>query len=191
MDQEPTPGTFLLLTAHVSLAVLCIWSFARERSENRGEAQPWLWLVLSLPILLLGVQHATGLGSALTNVLRQQALAEGWYGSRRSLQRLLVELVGPLSLLVLALLSWKLRKQWRRYLLAMMAFVLLSSYGAIQIISLHDVDAQMHHRWLGVSLEIWLNGAGLTLAGGAIYQSIAARQRHRRHLIDRRNKSAW
>lgn len=191
MDQELTFGTFLLLTAHVSLAVLCIWSFARERNENRGDAQPWLWLVLSLPILLLGVQHATGLGSALTNALRQQALAEGWYGSRRSLQRLLVELVAPLSLVVLALLSWQLRRQWRRYLLAILAFILLTSYGAVQIISLHDVDAQMHHRWLGVNLETWLNVAGLALASGAIYQSFVERLRHRRHLATTRNKPVW
>jgi len=168
MLQEPTPGTFLLLTTHATLATLCIWNYFRERRERRGEAYPWVWILLAIPIFLLGVHHATGLGATLTDTFRQEALHEGWYAARRGLQRQLTLLLFSAGFGVLVGSAWLLRRRWRRYLPAAFAFVLLAGYGALQLISLHDVDARMHSRWLGATLGTWLNTLGLSLAGGSL-----------------------
>jgi len=189
IEFEPTLGTLVLLTAHVAVGILCAWSFVRERQEGREASQPWLWLVLALPVLLLGLQHAVGLGTAFTNELRRQALDGGWYGGRRSVQRLLIELIAPLGAGVLALLLWGVRKQWRRYLPAALAVVFLSGYGALQLISFHDLDAALNQRWLGVHVETWLNGGGIALAWGALCWSFAigrGRRMYRTHALRRR-----
>jgi hypothetical protein len=161
------------LTGHVWVAALCIWSFFRERRETGGKAQAWLWLVLAVPVMLLAVHHSTGLGAAVTDLFRQEAREEGWYGARRSFQRQLIRLIVPLGFGALALLVWLLRKSWRRYLPAALALVVLSGFGAVQLISLHDVDARMHAHWLGARLDTWLNAIGLLLAAGALCWSYA------------------
>ena len=180
MEYTPTPGSLLLLTAHVWIAALCVWSFLRERKEAGGKALAWLWLLLAVPVVLLAAQHATGLGTAVTEVFRQDARLEGWYAARRSFQRQVIGLIVPVSLAALGLLLWLLRSCWRRYLPAALALVLLTGYGALQMVSLHDVDARMHSHWLGARLEFWLNGAGLLVAAGALCWSYAAGLGHRR-----------
>jgi hypothetical protein len=119
------------------------------------------------------LHHATGLGAAVTDVFRQEARQEGWYGARRGFQRHIVSLIVPLGFAMLALLIWLLRTSWRRYLPAAFALVVLLGFGGLQLISLHDVDARMHTRWLGANLGTWLNGMGLLLAAGALCWSYA------------------
>jgi hypothetical protein len=167
-DHEPTFASLLLLTGHTCVAVLCSWSYLRERQEPGGRAQPWLWIVLSIPVLLLGVQHATGIGSALTNTFRQEALVEGWYGTRRVFQALLTRLILVSAVVSLGGLAWLLRKQWRRYALAALSLVMLTGFGAVQLVSLHDVDARMHSLLLGVRLDSWLDFLGLAFAAGGV-----------------------
>lgn len=176
---DPIFAEIVLLLGQFCLVLFCVATFVWER-RAKGGAHAWIWLLLAAALAMLILQHATGAGAALTDVFRQQAHQEGWYAERRALQGQLVRLAPVVGLVCLAGLLLAIRKNWLRYLPAVVACVYLVGYGAVQAVSLHAVDAVMRRPRLGVRTEIWLELAGLVLVGAAVAWSAAWARRQAR-----------
>jgi hypothetical protein len=167
---EPTLAVVLVLIHGWTLA-LCMWAWARERSEKKGASRPWVWALLALAVAVLGFHHATDAGAQFTEWFRRMALQEGWYGERRVLQRELVLAVPIAAFLAGGVLLALVRQQWRRYLPAVLALIFIAGLSAVQLISLHGVDAVMGRSFFGVPLSRWLNLLGVSLVGIAVLWS--------------------
>lgn len=167
---EPTLEVVLVMIHGWTLA-LCVWAWGRERSEKAGAARPWVWVLLGLAVTLLGFHHATDAGAQFTEWFRRLARQEGWYGERHALQRELVLVVPIAAVVAGGLLVALVRQQWRRYLPAVVALIFIAGFSAVQLISLHGVDAVMAQSFFGVRLSRWLNLLGVTLVGMAVLWS--------------------
>lgn len=108
-----------------------------------------LWLILTVFIVILGVNKQFDIQTDITNYLREIARLEGWYDYRAAFQKilLLMALIGFFTLFTARLLF---KNYWIKYKFLFIGFGLLIFYIAARLISLHIVDSAFRYKILGV-----------------------------------------
>ena len=83
---DPTPIGWFTVFAYLAATLACgrVW-LADRRAVRRGSpGSPIFWMVLTVLLLLLGINKQLDLQTLLNDVGRRMAKAEGWYDVRRS-----------------------------------------------------------------------------------------------------------
>lgn len=138
-------AAYLLLAALTGRA----WWSERRRSADQDVWPPfWLWSAGLLVMMAIG--RTSGLADAVADAGRREALDEGWYADRRSLQAAVVVATGMTWLVVVTAACWRTPPaRRRRYLPFGLVVVTLVASAIVRVISLHPIDAVLHRRHLG------------------------------------------
>ena len=138
----------------------------------------------ALLLLGLGIVRQTGLLHWFTEVGRSIAWEEGWYATRWLVQRQLVRGGFYGGMLLLLLLIWLNRHALHRHGATLLGVAFLLSFVAVRAISLHNIDAWLSRRYMGIPMNtllevgalLWI-GLSLWLASGSHYYLVSCRWR--------------
>ncbi|MBB4657938.1 isopropylmalate isomerase [Parvularcula dongshanensis] len=161
---DPTAGGWITVLAYIAAAALCALVARRREAGERV-----FWAVLLVLLLALGVNKELDLQSALTAAGKCLAQAQGWYGTRRVVQRAFILGVGALCLGVGAFVLFAMRRSLRAVWPAVAGLAFLLAFVATRAASFHHMDQLIGMRVLGLKLN-WvmeLSGIGLIAAGAA------------------------
>src|SRR5262249_10354422 len=98
---DPTFVGWLTVIAYFVAAVLCVWRTLREKFSSSRQI---FWGILSVMMVLLGINKQLDLQTWLTITGRNLAQTEGWYERRRAFQFWFILAVGTSGLLGFAAL---------------------------------------------------------------------------------------
>ena len=169
---DPTPIGWFTTFAYFAATIACglVWVTDRQAVRTRGRGSPGFWMVLTVLLLLLGINKQLDLQTLLNDVGRRTAKAQGWYGVRRFYQVIFVASVTVLGLLALGVFSWLARKEWKRNFLALLGTVFLYVFVLTRASSIHHVDIWLQWRILGLKWNwiLELGGIAVTFLGALI-----------------------
>ena len=100
------------------------------------------WLLLALTMVLLAINKQLDLQSLFTEIGRDFAKAQGWYGERQSVQRgfiWIISIFGAVTGLIGIVMTFSARNVWLRA--AVFGTVLLGTFIVVRAASFHHVDA--------------------------------------------------
>jgi hypothetical protein len=172
---DPTPGGWTIFAGYLAAAGLCGWlawgAWRSEADRRRRRGRTAFWTILTLFMLLLGVNKQLDLQTWLYLSGKAMAQRQGWYESRALLQKLFIVAVAGAGTLTLALLFFLTGRSAPRGWLALLGLVFLGGFIVVRASSFHQVDALLGLR-LGGFLHInrLLESLGVALvAAGALY----------------------
>ena len=185
---DPTFVGWLTVAAYVIAALLAARAFATaHRAERRfrvsepsvardQRSMKHLWLLITITMVLLGINKQLDLQTLLIQTVRDRAYAHGWYDDRRRYQVDFILVVLAVSVLFGIALSLRLRRVLRRVIFAVAGLGMLVVFVLIRASSFHYVDRALS---LGgrfkVNAVLELSGIGLII--GAALQWQVAEQR--------------
>ena len=77
---------WLTVALYLIAAVLCYFAAGFSRDRGAGKAETFLWQVLVVGLVLLGINKQLDVQSALAEIGRYFAHQQGWYEVRRPIQ---------------------------------------------------------------------------------------------------------
>lgn len=104
------------------------------------------WLILTIFILLMGLNKQFDIQTDIKNYIRDIAIYEGWYESRAYIQTLLISFITLIGLITLVKAKFILKRYWIRYKWICLSFGLLIFYISIRLISLHAMDIALRYQ---------------------------------------------
>ncbi len=149
-------------------AVFTIFFAMEERRRQTPLIYVMMLSLLGVILWLFGLQHASGLLSEVTQLGRDVARADHWYSQRGGFQAVIVGTIPALGIVLLCFLFWLVRRDWRQYAPVVLAVVYLACFGAIQLVSLHQMDALMREQVLGIRVSTWGDMVGLVFTAFAL-----------------------
>jgi hypothetical protein len=144
----------------------------RLRRAEASSREIWMWLLLAALLAVLGVNKQFDLQTAFTELGRIIAHHQGWYESRRIVQKIVILVVGVVALGGVVVTSWLNRGSSRPTRIAIA--------GACFIVAFVVVRATSHHRFdriLRWALLGWFRVNWLLELGGIAIVFVAARMR--------------
>lgn len=157
---DPNWTGWLTVLAYVAAAACAVRQYRKHRKLGMDAK---FWLMLTALLLFLGINKQLDLQSWFTEVMKQSAVAHGWYAQRRIYQYAFVVMAGAAMLFLLLILRLRLASSWRRFKLTWLGLVLLGNFIIIRMASFHHVDIFINQYVLGVKLNAWLELSALLL----------------------------
>lgn len=161
---DPTIMGWLTVFLYFFTALEC-FILSRKQAENPaisiGEIR--IWQSLALVFLLLGFNKQLDLHSAITELGRVLAHAQGWYEDRGKAQFFFFGAVAACCLLALAVLVRWCRGAAAELWLALGGSVLLFSFILVRAASFHHIDQFIGERVLGLAWNWVLEIGGIML----------------------------
>jgi len=154
---DPTWTGWLTVGAYLVAVVLAWTAYRAARSDARllSASHPRqaaderllaaFWLLAFAVITALGINKQLDLQSLFTQVLRDAAHVEGWYGDRRRYQFAFVLAIAATSVVSIGTVAWVMRAVLDRVWLAVIGLGVLSSFVVIRAASFHHVDTILNH----------------------------------------------
>ena len=135
-----------------------------------------LWLLITITMVLLGINKQLDLQTLLIQAVRDRAYAHGWYNDRRRYQVDFILVISAAAVVFGIGLSLRLRRVLRRVIVAVAGLGMLVVFVLIRASSFHYVDRalSMGGRFR-VNAIVELSGIGLII--GAALQWQVAEQR--------------
>ena len=130
---------------YVVVAVLCFVAARREKPESPGSWPPF-WILTGALFVIMALGRAGDVADLMTDTLRQRAVSQGWYRSRRHVQALVVAGLGLSWLIAVLVAVWRVPSRRRRYLPMIVVVLTVGFYAAIRIVSLHQLDSVLYRR---------------------------------------------
>lgn len=155
---------WLRVCGYVVVAILC---FTAARRENAGSPGSWppFWILTGVLFLMMAIGRAGDVADLMTDSLRERAVSEGWYESRRHVQALVVGGLGLSWLIAVLIAIWRVPARRRRYLPMIVVVLSVGFYAAIRIVSLHQLDSLLYRREAaGMRYGTWFEFALLVIA---------------------------
>lgn len=168
---------FYFLAAAGSYAVVRKLASDRGLSARRREAL--VWQALLVLFVLLGLNKQLDLQSALTEIGRHLAHAQGWYDARATVQLVFVAGVALVSAGVLAVGALLLRGVPAPTWIALIGSGFVLAFVVIRAASFHRIDA-----FLGAQFASFRWNAILEI-GGFLIVLLGAGMRHRQAIPER------
>jgi hypothetical protein len=113
------------------------------------------WAVLSIGLVLLGINKQLDLQSLVTQMGRDLAIQQGWYESRRMVQAAFIGCLMAAGFGVGALLFWVTRQLPGTTQIAALGLVMLVVFVVIRGASFHHVDEMLGSGFEGIRYN-WL-----------------------------------
>jgi hypothetical protein len=137
---DPTAAAWLIVAAYALAAAMSFRAFAVARDGERwfaltdpreGRDQRMLkrlWLLSAITMVVLGVNKQLDLQSLLLEIVRDRAIADGWYNNRRRYQMDFIVVVTLLGLVTTTFIALSLRRVLRRILPAVAGLAMLTAF---------------------------------------------------------------
>lgn len=146
---DPSVAGWIIVVLYGWAAAMIGW-LLQGSGALRGQdmaRERWFWHMLLAALVLLGINKQLDLQTALTELGRAVALAQGWYAERHQVQQVFIAGGVIAGLLVLAV-AWYLVSGTRTSTrTAMLGGALLVCFVLLRAASFHHVD-----KWLGQGL---------------------------------------
>ena len=171
------PLDWIVTLGYLAAAGFCIYAWLQEKRSGPRGVIPRFWLVLAILMALLGINKQLNFQTLLGQIGREAVEDEGLYARRRTIQKLFIFSFCAVGAGVFAGLIWWVRRQWKRYIPALIGLALAGLYAVIRAATFHhvlrDVSGPRHHPLSQEALEI--SAVILTSLGA----SLAIRSSHR------------
>lgn len=162
---DPTVVGWVTVVAYAGAVWLC-WR-ARHAPDARSAVSQRFWVLLTVTLLLLGINKQLDLQGALTQFARDLALSGGWYRERRPVQLFFIGWVVLAGLLAGAYLVHLARPISPGRGLALAGMAMLIVFVLVRAASFHHVDLVLNETALGLRWSglLELSGIAGTAAG--------------------------
>lgn len=157
---DPSPMGWATVAAYLLAAAVC-FAYALRSSEGAGHRL--LWLGIAAVLLVLGINKQLDVQSLLTQIGRDFSQEQGWYESRRNVQRAFIVVLGAMAAAALALVFLLSRRHWRKNWPALAGLSLLGFFVVARAASFHHMDALINHRIAGVRMNWVLEIGGILI----------------------------
>lgn len=122
------------------------------------------WALMSALMLALAINKQLDLQSLLTAMGRCISQHQGWYDERRAVQIGFIKVLLGVTITILLLGFWLMRKHLRRNGLALLGLGLVAGFVAVRAIGFHHFDAFINSRtFLDLRFNFVLEISGLIL----------------------------
>ena len=164
---DPTPIGWFTVFAYLVAGLSCLANWRGElRSRRQGiPANPTFWLVLSILLLLLGINKQLDLQTLLQNIGRQMSKDQGWYMRRRDYQVLFIGSLCAAGIIAITALAWSIRNHLKRSLVGLIGVVFLYVFVMVRATSIHHLDAFLVSGPAGIRWNWILELGGIAIVG--------------------------
>jgi hypothetical protein len=163
---DPTIGGWITVVLYV-LATASCWMTARRLGNDSREMR--IWWAITILFLALGINKQLDLQTALTEVGRVLADAQGWYVRRRPVQFAFIVAVAALCIAAMVTLLIWARESSRPTWLALIGVMLVLGFVLIRAASFHHFDLFISSSVLGVRWNWVLEMGGISIVFLASY----------------------
>jgi len=132
----------------------------------------FFWSMISLLMILLGINKQLDVQSLLTEVGRQIARAQGWMDSRRIVQFWFIVAFGTAAIAIFTLFVIMMRGLFRRFALAFAGLFFLLSFIIIRACSFHHFDEMLGFKFFELKMNWLLELTGIYLIFLAEFREI-------------------
>ena len=168
---DPTVAGWVTVAAYVAAAVAC-WcarnTARKECARGADHTSSRFWAAASIGLAALGVNKQLDLQTAITELGRLLARAQGWYEHRRWVQ---LAFIAAVLVVVAAACRWLFRvarEDLSRLWLAMFGSAALCAFVAIRATSFHHVDVCLwFNLFCGLRMNVLLELGGICCVGVA------------------------
>jgi hypothetical protein len=167
---DPTPMGWITVLAYGLTAALC-GRCARQLSA------PVFWWGITVALVLLGLNKQLDLQTWFTQLGRDMARRDGWYGQRHHYQVAFIAVMGGVFLAAVVTIALALRGQWLAYLRVWGGMALLLFFIVVRAASFHHVDALLISDIGGMRLNWVFELGALALIGSGARQLGAKAQK--------------
>jgi len=174
---DPTVMGWLTTVCYFACAYLCARAARAARAEPADSRRDSLtfWVILAVIFTGLGINKQFDLQSLLTEVGREIARSQGWYGHHRHMQELFITSIALAGTGLLLFFGVLIRKSLIRQGPALLGVVFVVCFVVIRASSFHHVDHILGMRFVGMKLN-WI----LELGGICLVMVTAARNAARK-----------
>ncbi len=164
---DPTPIGWFTVFAYLMADMACFANWRGElRARRQGfRANPVFWFVLSILLLLLGINKQLDLQTLLQNIGRQISKDQGWYMQRRQYQVLFIGSLCAAGILAITAMAWSVRKHVKRSIVALIGVIFLYVFVMVRATSIHHMDAFLASGPLGIRWNWILELGGIAIVG--------------------------
>jgi hypothetical protein len=156
---DPTIGGWVT----VVLYFLAVWSTYKTYRSIYSPKEGWLWLLISLMFVALGINKQLDLQTAFTEIGRIVAFEQGWYAERQTVQIWFIVGVAIASLLIaIGLLILAYDTSFAAWI-ALMGMVIVLAFVLIRAASFHHIDQFIGERILGLKWNWVLEMGGISI----------------------------
>lgn len=161
---DPTPMGWLTVVLYL-VAAYAGWRIARRLRDAEADArsESVVWTVIAVLFLALGINKQLDLQSALTEIGRVLAMAQGWYGQRQLVQIAFVAVVGLVCLIASLVLLILLRRAPAPAWLALFGTVAVLMFVTVRAASFHRIDSFIGETVLGLNWNWVLEIGGILI----------------------------
>lgn len=173
---DPTPLGWATTIAFLVAALICFRTFLTTRAIASvlpgSKARPFFWLALAAMLLFLGINKQLDLQTWFTQVGKDAAKTQGWYGQRRVYQRYFIYGIAAGGVVMVGACFLLVRGAAYEHLLAVAGMGFLLGFVVIRAASLHHVDTLLRLHVGALRLNHLLEN------GGTVCVAIAAWRAH-------------
>ena len=178
---DPTPIGWLTVGLYFLTAYFC-WNLAVQLKAVSGTIakERMTWYIFALLFYLLGINKQLDLQTALTELGRLVAHAQGWYEYRRLVQLAFILIVATCCVAAMLVLSMLARRTHVGVSVALIGLTLLFSFVLVRAASFHHIDEFIGRKVFGLRWNwiLEIGGILVVLLGNRIrYISIASARR--------------
>lgn len=156
---DPSVMGWATVAAYIVTAMLCFLAPTKARSHTEAR----FWILVGIFLLALALNKQLDLQSALTALGRCVSQQQGWYGSRRAIQREFIVVLLTGSAFVGVAMVWLLRSVLGRIWLALAGVMIVMTFIAVRAVSFHHMDAILNIRIHDIRANWILELSGLVL----------------------------
>jgi hypothetical protein len=156
---DPTIGGWVT----VVLYFVAVWSAWKTAKYVTPAKERWLWLLISLMFVALGINKQLDLQTAFTEIGRIVAFAQGWYGQRQIVQIWFIGGVAVVCLLLAIGLLILARDTSFAAWIALTGTVAVLAFVLIRAASFHHIDRFIGERILGLKWNWVLEMGGILI----------------------------
>ena len=128
------------------------------------------WLYLAAFLLLLSINKQLDLQSWLTELVKDNAVGNGWYKHRRPVQIAFIAALGLGMLIALLSLRLFLANSWRHNKLTWLGIIFLCTFILMRAASFHHFDILINRPVLGLKINVLIElGAILLIILGTFF----------------------
>jgi hypothetical protein len=161
---DPTIGGWVTVVLYFLACVSCWKTAGVVRVRDRdSQNDRYVWRAISVSFFALGINKQLDLQTALTELGRILAHADGWYEQRQTVQLYFIMAVAVVCLMAtLTLLLWARRSPVQTWL-AIVGSTFVLGYVLIRAASFHHIDRFIGNRILGLKWNWVLEMGGIAI----------------------------
>ncbi|MFC1762272.1 hypothetical protein ACFL6U_09345 [Planctomycetota bacterium] len=149
---DPEVLGWLVTILYLGTAIICLFNGDWSRRDIRTVRYLWFWWLLGLSILFLGINKQLDLQMLLADIGRTYSHAMGWHSARKAVQIRTVALLVSVSLGILAIISFHMRKAHRSTWIAIGGLILIVGVVGSNLVSLPRLGRLLRTHTLGIRL---------------------------------------